>query len=151
MKVNMIDMAAGLVRLPPNITKNHQRSNITIPNVFSEWIRLNINLDHPDDHFLFGPEWAPSANRIPANKLNKKHKSIVMLLHREGKVADPGGIQSYSWKDTGALLLFEMKVDVLQIMKQLRHGDLSTTQKYCNSLNEYAPEIQGLDLQIPGL
>lgn len=117
----------------------------------SEWIRINIDLDHPDEYFLFGPEWMPSAKRVPANKLNKKHKSIVMQLHKEGKITDPSGIQSYSWKDTGALLLFEMKVDVLQIMKQLRHGDLSTTQKYCNSLNEYAPEIQGLDLRIPGL
>lgn len=73
-----------------------------------------------------------------------------MRLHREGKLGDPTGIQSYSWKDTGALLLFEMKVDLLQIMKQLRHGDLTTTQKYCNSLNEKAPEIKGLDLRIPG-
>ena len=149
--VSMIDMEAGLVRLPPTITKNHQRANITIPDKLMDWIRNNIDLEHAGNFFLFGPEWTPSSNRIPANKLNKTHKRIVMRLHREGKLRDVTGVQSYSWKDTGALLLFEMKVDLLQIMKQLRHGDLSTTQKYCQVLNEYAPEIKMLDNRIPGL
>jgi len=57
---------------------------------------------------------------------------------------DITGLQYYSWKDTGAVELFKKKVNILEIMRQLRHKDLSTTQKYCQSLYVINMEIRDL-------
>ena len=49
-----------------------------------------------------------------------------------------------------ALELFKQKVNPLEIMKQLRHKDLTTTQIYCQSLYSVNREIKALDNDLLG-
>lgn len=151
LKVSMIDLDNGFVRLPGSITKNGRRANVTIPGTLLDWIEEHVHLaDLPPHFYLFGSCCQPSRKKISANYLNKRHRKIVTRLEEAGKLNDGEGIQLYSWKDAGAINLFEQKVDLLQIKKQLRHTSLDVTQRYVESLSDYSPEIAGLAVQVPG-
>ena len=82
--------------------------------------------------------------------MNWQHGKILKRLENEGKLMDSKGLTFYSWKDTGALALFKNKVNPLEIMRQLRHKDLTTTQLYCQSLYSVNLEIKALDNALLG-
>lgn len=151
MKAGMIKLNEGVISLPPDVTKNRRRANITIPDVLSEWIKEHFDLDaiHPG-LYLIGAGMRPSRSGCSPNSMNKKHKLIVKRLFRDGRLADISGIQLYSWKDTGVKKLLDSGVNIVNIMHHLRHQDLNTTQKYCTALQEISPEIQNLEDNIPG-
>jgi integrase/recombinase XerD len=152
MKVGMVNMAEGVIYLPPDVTKNRRRANITIPEVLSGWIRQHFDLSkmHPG-YYLIGEGMKPGRLPCSPNTMNKKHKAIVTRLHRAGKLADISGVQLYSWKDTGVKKLLDRGVNIVEIMHHLRHQDLNVTQRYCTSLQEISPNIQQLDDTIPGI
>ena len=48
------------------------------------------------------------------------------------------------WKDTGAMALIRGGIDIYEVMRQMRHTDLSTTQKYLKSLTTVNTKIRDL-------
>jgi integrase len=152
MKIGMIHLADGIITLPPDVTKNHKRANITMPEILKDWIQLHFDLDKfPKNYFAIGEDLHPSPNAISPNKINKLHKRITVRLQEQGKLSDITGIQLYSWKDTGVKKLLDQGVNIVDIMNHLRHSDLNVTQKYCTSLKEISPEILYLNDTIPGI
>lgn len=51
----------------------------------------------------------------------------------------------YSWKDTGATALIQAGIPIDEVMKQLRHTDLATTQVYIQNLHRVNEKIRDLD------
>jgi len=144
------DLDEGIINMPGSITKNKKRSFVTIPKSILFKLRDNeIFKRHPSTYLIFGKGLQPHPS-IPVgiNTLNLRHKNGIKKLKEKGLLEDIVGLQLYSWKDTGAIELFKKKVNILEIMRQLRHTDLSTTQKYCNSLYAINQEIQVLDNEI---
>lgn len=149
MRVHMINLKEGVIRLPPKVTKNKEAAIITIPNTILPYLK-DFGFEKFNQRcLLFGAWGQPNATKCCGhNTYNGRHKQVLEKFFDSGVLADIKGLSYYSWKDTGAIELFKKKVNILEIMRQLRHKDLSTTQKYCNSLYVMNYEIKHLDNPI---
>lgn len=145
LRFNMIVMEEGVIRLPSAVTKNKENSIVTIPDVLMPYLQ-GFGLDAwPGTWLVFGYGGEPHRSKPCGHDLlSSRHKAVLEKLQREGVLEDITGLSFYSWKDTGALELFKQKVNMLEIMQQLRHKSLSTTQKYCQSLYQVNREIKAL-------
>lgn len=145
----MVDLNAGVIRLTENETKNRENAIVTIPDIITPFLR-DCHFDQWHQRWLiFGARMEPHPDKSCGhNTMNYRHKKILEKLQKAGMLVDIVGLTYYSWKDTGALALFEKKVNMLEIMKQLRHKDLKTTQLYCESLYSVNQEIKTLDNNI---
>ncbi len=149
LRFSMIDLNDGVIRMPGEVTKNKQNAIVTIPYSIIPTLKEYKFKSYPQNHLIYGVGIKPHpTDSCGHNTLNLRHKKILMKLKSKGKLFDINGLSFYSWKDTGAIELFKAKVNILEIMRQLRHTDLSTTQKYCNSLYTVNKEIQVLDNSI---
>ena len=152
MKVNMIDLKNGLINLPGYLTKNKKSETVTIPSVMMPYFDiLKFDEWHPED-YIFGKGCLPHPDTpIGVNTLGEKHRTMVDLLYRSKAIRTKKGISLYSWKDTGAMALVKSGIDAYELMKQMRHSDLSTTQKYLKSLESVNKNVQNFagSLTIP--
>lgn len=143
------NLNTGVIKMPGAITKNRKTEIITIPDVFLEFIRSTEFASHPKDYLIFGQRGEPHATQpVGVNTLNLRHRKILDRLHSMGILGNIKGLSLYSWKDTGVLDLAENKVNILEIMQQLRHADLRTTQAYTQSLSRINQEIKVLNLPL---
>lgn len=143
MKVHMIDLRNGLIHLPGSITKNKKSETVTIPSVMIPYFE-QIKFDewyHED--YIFGKGCLPHPDKpCGANTLGEKHRTLINNLYKSKVLRTKKGIELYSWKDTGAMALVKSGIDAYELMKQMRHSDLSTTQKYLNSLENVNKNVQ---------
>ena len=149
MRVHMIDLKEGVIRLPADITKNKEAATVTIPESILPYLRAFGFEKFNQRWLLFGAGGKPHPNKCCGhNTYNLRHQKILMFLFKSGLLDDIEGLSYYSWKDTGAMRLFKLGVNILEIMRQLRHKELNTTQQYCHSLYILNKEIQALDNPI---
>lgn len=145
LRFDMFDFEEGVIRLKGDITKNRNNDIVTIPDVLMPWL-LEFDFSQWNQRWLiFGENVQPHPYKCCGhNTLNYRHGRILKNLQQKGLLSDIKGLTFYSWKDTGAMDLFKAKVNILEIMRQIRHQDLSTTQKYCQSLYIVNQEIKSL-------
>lgn len=145
----MISLKEGIIRMPADITKNKENAIVTIPDAIIPAL-AEYNFNQYDQRWLvFGANSQPHPDKCAGhNTYNLRHKKILDALKKKGLLTNIDGLSYYSWKDTGALELFKRKVDTLEIMQQLRHKDLTTTQLYCQSLYTVNKEIKALDNRL---
>lgn len=143
LKGRHIIISENVIRIEGELTKNRQDAIITIPDSLLPNLK---KYSFPANHFVFGKKLKPSIEKpCGKNEMNNRHKAILQHLHKKGDLENINGLMHYSWKDTGAYELFKRGVNILEIMRQLRHKDLSTTQKYCESLYIINKQIKKLD------
>ncbi len=145
-KIRMIRLNEGVIWLPGSITKNREEATLTIPDVLMPFLR-DFGLEKFNQNYLlFGKGVRPhNSQSCGHNTMNYRHRTILEKMKKQDILSDIEGLSYYSWKDTDAIELFKRKVNILEIMRQLRHKDLSTTQKYCQSLYTINHEIKALD------
>lgn len=147
----MFDLKEGLIRLPSAVTKNKQNALVTIPDVLLPILQKYQLYQWDPRWLIFGAKIEPHPDKAAGkNSIRLRHKRVLEKLRKQGALLDLTGLTLYSWKDTGALELFKKKVNPLEIMKQLRHTDLATTQLYCQSLYSVNKEIKALDNDLLG-
>lgn len=149
LRFHHIHLDEGLIRIEGDLTKNWQDAIITIPDEIIPFLR-NFGLDQYNQGWLvFGENVKPHPFKACGkNTMNRRHNAYLKELQERGVLIRIQGLSFYSWKDTGAIQLFKSKVDMLEIMRQLRHESLNTTQDYCNSLYVVNKEIKALDNNI---
>jgi integrase len=137
LKVNNIDLMSGTIYIPGEISKNKRSETVTIPEaIIPALASVGLTGWHRND-FIFGKGLRPHPTiQCGANALNEAHRKIIHHLFQENKLRSITGISLYSWKDTGAMSLVRAGIDIYEVMKQMRHTDLSTTQKYLKSLSQ---------------
>ena len=146
LRPHMIHLDEGLIKIPGDKTKNAEAAQLTIPRSMLPVIKeLAIGTIDPT-YLIFGRKLEPHPE-IPCgrNSMNFRHREYLEQLQKKRLIHDITGLTFYSWKDTGALELFKRKVNILEIMRQLRHKHLDTTQRYCQSLYIVNKEIRDLD------
>lgn len=143
--VRHFDLHAGVIRLPGSISKNKRDAIITIPNQLNPI--LTDYMSRMGRHwYLFGKKGNPGPDGpVGANTMGNRHKDLIRSLQERGSLPDIEGISYYSWKDTGATALIQAGIPVDEVMKQLRHTDLATTQTYIQSLHRVNERIRDLD------
>ncbi len=148
LKKHMFDLENGMIRIPGEISKNKESEIVTIPNCIKDEVRMITNLI-PGNYFVFGPGLKPSKEKgCSKNYMGKMHRKIINNLFISKELVFIEGLSFYSWKDTGATELFKNRIDTNEIMRQIRHKDLSYTQRYCQSLYGVNTQIRDLDNRI---
>ena len=148
LKAYMFDFKNGVIVLPGNITKNGLNGIVTIPNCIVDKIKRIVSKSDPN-YYVFGSKLKSNAlNKCSKNYLGRKHSSILKELHSEGKLPVLEGLTFYSWKDTGAQVLFKNNINPDEVMKQMRHKDLAYTQRYGSSLHLVNVQIKSFDNDI---
>jgi len=134
MRIHMISLRRGLINLPGQITKNKRTQSVTIPDVLKPFL-AEFNFHRMDQFmYIFGPGLKPNKEKqCGRDSMTKRHKRIIDKLYSNGKISTTNGLSLYSWKDTGAMHLVELGIDIEQIRKQLRHSSLEETQRYLQS------------------
>ena len=149
LRIHMIRTHEGIIHLPGYLTKNRDASQITIPISMMKFIDQMKLCRYNQNFLLFGKGLQPHPTKpCGLNTLNNHHLKALRRLRDQGLIHNIEGLSFYSWKDTGALQLFKKKVNILEIMRQLRHKDLSTTQRYCQSLYVMNQEIRDLNNEL---
>lgn len=149
MKAHLIDLKNGTIYIPGDISKNKKSETVTIPSAIIPYLYdLGVDKIHRND-FIFGQYLKPHPTKqCGSNSLNEAHKHLITRLYQEKKLRSITGISIYSWKDTGGMSLVHSGVDIYQIMRQMRHSDLSTTQKYLKSLSHINEKIRDLKILL---
>lgn len=142
LRVQHLNLAQSVIEMPGSITKNKDASKVTIPDVFLDHLISCGISQRPKNHFIFGPGMSPGAKPCGHHTIRRRFMKIVKRLHKEGTLPQIDGIQLYSWKDTGAIDLMNSGIPIMEIMRQARHKDLGTTQRYLNELKHINEEIK---------
>lgn len=131
LKFRMIDLEAGLVQMPPDVTKNHNRGAVTIPSEFAEILRAYSVGTFPADWWIFGRHLKPHPSvQMGEKTLSNAHRIILQNLAASGALASIEGLQFYSWKDNCGVSLVDGAVDIDDIRIHFRHKSLDYTQRY---------------------
>lgn len=141
-----IDLEAGLIRLNPDETKNHQRGGITIPKPFLAILEAYNIGSFPSNYLVFGEHLQPHPDKACGrNTLSEKHRKVLRRLVAEGILKNADGIQFYSWKDTGGVDLIEDGVPINDIQQHFRHRSLDYTQRYFRQKRNVIATIRDRD------
>lgn len=134
LKVQHLDFNTSLIRVSGSISKNKKDAIITIPSMLISVLEEILHGTQAD-WYLFGFCGKPGPNGpVGKNTMGKRHMRLLRKLREGGKLKDITGLSYYSWKDTGVTALAAAGVPMPEIMRQLRHHDLSMTQIYVDSL-----------------
>jgi integrase len=155
LRVGAIDLKRGVVRFPGADSKNNRDSVVTIPSeLIPHFERLKLD-QYPQSYYLFGRakgrynvQLEPRPERIGVNTLSARFRTIVRTLHQQGQLHNIKGIQFYSLKDSLAIYLLDMGVDVESAMRHFRHRDLSVFQRYVKRLGVVNEKIRGLEIDL---
>jgi integrase len=134
MKIGYINFENSTIKLPGDITKNKKTEIITVPTPLLKDIVEYIGVRDSKKYYLIGKNFIPNELLVSGKAYNDKHREYLSHLSKTGELEDIKGITIYSWKDSGALALVNANVNLYDIMRQMRHADLSTTQKYIKAL-----------------
>ena len=83
---------------------------------------------YEDQLFIFGKGGTPSANKIGRNTLYNRHRTYLGLLKM------PVGYTFYSWKNTGAVMMYKNGVKMKYISLLMGHSSIEITDMYFKSL-----------------
>ena len=84
---------------------------------------MNVFNSNPE-YYIFAKDSLPGCDRFTGrNTFNQQHAQILKKL-------DLHGFSIYSWKDTGAVDLYNATLDIEFVSRQLRHHSLDMTKIY---------------------
>lgn len=149
LKVNNIDLKRGIITVPGNISKNKETEHVTIPKkVIPLLLAIGVHKWDPNN-YIFGEGIKPHPKkRCGSNSMRERHNSILRRMQKKGLIRDITGLQFYSWKDSGAMMMVDHDINIYDVMRQLRHKELSTTQIYLKQLGEVSEKIRDLDFKL---
>ncbi len=123
LKIGDISLKKQTVFVSHKFSKNHKDAEVGLNKIV---IKLMLDLEvfkKPDNYYLFGSDFKPSAERIGSDHFNKRWKVMRKALKWNDCY------QFYSLKDSGIRDLANAQ-GVVVARDQARHSDITTTNKY---------------------
>ncbi len=123
LKIGDISLKKQTVFVSHEFSKNHKDAEVGLNKIV---IKLMLDLEvfkKPDNYYLFGSDFKPSAERIGSDHFNKRWKVMRKALNWNDCY------QFYSLKDSGIRDLANAQ-GVVVARDQARHSDITTTNKY---------------------
>ena len=141
MKIEQIDLANGLIRIPKTIAKNRSTEIVTMPIQLIELCKEHGIHEYPLDYYVFGKKGTPGTRPLSVNSFRVKFNTYRDALGLSKKY------KFYSLKHTGASVLHTSGLPMRELMDQLRHKRLDATQHYIkrhagminNNIKEHFP------------
>lgn len=145
LRIKDINLKRRMISMDGAQTKNRRIAIKTIPDTMLEYLTecMDSLKDYPGNYLIFGKGMKPHES-IPSgsNTMNDRHKRLIRKLFAAGVVDDISGLSIYSWKDTGVQNYLEVQVNMYELMRQLGHADLETTQIYAEKRSLINPSIK---------
>ncbi len=137
LRFNMFDFQKGIIRMPLGIVKKNKKVNVrTIPKALMKYFIMEDFTSPPANFLVFGKGFKPHANKTCSlNTPTSRHRKIIDLLEREGKLFNVKNLHLYSWKFTGITDNLE-EMDLQHVFAQAGHSDPKITMGY-----RRAPEV----------
>ncbi|MHA8104828.1 tyrosine-type recombinase/integrase [Aquirufa nivalisilvae] len=123
------DIKEKTIRVPAENAKNNATEHVMIPSALEKIIQEAKLRDYPESYFVFGDDGLPGPIALGKEHFYNKHKAILKRINLDGHNFD-----TYSWKHSGAIALFQATQNIELLRQQCRHSDLATTQKYLRDL-----------------
>ncbi len=123
LKIGDISLKKQTVFVSHEFSKNHKDAEVGLNKIV---IKLMLDLEvfkKPDNYYLFGSDFKPSAERIGSDHFNKRWKVMRKALKWNDCY------QFYSLKDSGIRDLANAQ-GVVVARDQARHSDITTTNRY---------------------
>lgn len=147
LRYHMVDLGAGLVNMPADITKNWTHGHPTLPTwIVKEMRRIGVQYVNPA-WYIFGRGFVSGLDGpCGQHSANRRHKYYIDKGKRCGLLRQHAKLSLYSWKYTAGDEL-ATKLNPYELQKQMRHKRLETTMLY---LKEQVGIIQGVRDHQPG-
>ncbi len=126
LKVRDIDFRKGYgrVRVCIENSKGSARREVTVPDVFLDYlIEEGIN-KYPGDYYVFSRNGQPGEIKLGKNNFRFRFNDF------RTKLKLPYEYKLYSWKHTGAVTLAEEGEKTINIRDHLGHTSIQTTENY---------------------
>lgn len=101
---------------------------VPIPAQLKQYLEPYLNSIYPGNYFLFGRDRRPSSLPLGQNTLYNRH---VYYLDQLGF---PEGYTLYSWKNTGAVMMYRSGIKFKYISMLMGHSNIQTTDTYFKTL-----------------
>lgn len=130
LKVSDIKEKTVLVR--SENAKDKTTEHVRIPSAFQKILENSGIRKAPEHFFVFGKDGKPSKEEVSRKHFYAKH---VRILEKLGLTKQ--NLDSYSWKHTGVIALWQATQNIELIRQHCRHSDIATTQKYLRDLGQF--------------
>lgn len=128
LRVGDVDFANARLRVRGEISKNKKTQFVAIPTLFLQTLRAYGLESCNPDHYIFGRDGHPAANRRGKNHFGDCHRDVLKGVGIEGNYG------LYGWKHTGAVMFYQQTKDIKALQMQMRHHSLEETDKYLKGL-----------------
>ncbi|WP_185155592.1 tyrosine-type recombinase/integrase [Rudanella paleaurantiibacter] len=132
------DILENQVRVISGNGKNRKTGYVDIPRALEQTITELKLRDYPPHYYLFTVNKKPGHKPVGKNYFYKRHVEIMKELELFGFDYD-----LYSWKPTGAIVLYRHTKDLLRVQRHCRHSTPDQTYTY---LRKYGEVFVGTDL-----
>ena len=138
-KIKNINVDQQTIFIPANISKNSMDGYVTIPDVIMELLNeLNV-LIHPQEHYIFGENFATSSQKGHRKMFGNywdRHIINGICPELKGK-----GYCFYALKGTGITAMLKDGIPTITVRDQARHQDITTTEIYTRGGNLVIPAL----------
>ncbi|QHV99638.1 tyrosine-type recombinase/integrase [Spirosoma endbachense] len=111
------DILNEQVRVTSGNSKNRKTGFVNIPSALEQLIQKKRLRDYPATDYLFTVTGYPGPQHVGENYFYKRHKKIMQDLGLFGHDYD-----LYSWKPTGAVVLYRATKDIMFVQRHCRHS-----------------------------
>lgn len=125
-KRNQVDLEHGCILLDTNQTKNHKEGISNLSNELVELLREHLKDALPNDYVFGIGDFMPNKEAITVTVFQKRWSKLRDTLNL------PSEYQLYSLRDSSGVHRFNNGASALDIMKSLRHSNLTQTTIYTN-------------------
>lgn len=122
LRIRDIDFKEGLIRIPPDVAKNHKERVLAVPTEIMSYLAGLSGLDK--DMFIFSDGYKPGYVLK-----NSRDTGRTWSRMRE-KLKLPASCQFYSLKDTGITEMLEAGVPAKYVKELADHHSLEMTERY---------------------
>ncbi|MCC5613363.1 hypothetical protein LC612_43480, partial [Nostoc sp. CHAB 5834] len=129
------DIMADQVRVTSSTAKNAKTGFVDIPAALEKLIQQYRLREYKHTDYVFTEHHHPGPKHVGVNYFYKRHVKIMKALNLFGQDYD-----LYSWKPTGAIVLYRATKDIMLVQRHCRHSTPNQTYTY---LRKYGLVFEG--------
>ena len=124
LRIGDIDFEGGLLRIPPDVSKNHTERTIALGYDVMKYFRELLEQDYSSDTYIFSTDFKPG------ERLYTTKNTFSTWQRMRKQLSMPDSYHFYSLKDTGITEMLESGMPSKFVKDLAGHHSLSMTERY---------------------
>ena len=124
LRIGDIDFEGGLLRIPPDVSKNHTERTIALGYDVMKYFREFLEQDYSSDTYIFSTDFKPG------ERLYTTKNTFSTWQRMRKQLSMPDSYHFYSLKDTGITEMLESGMPSKFVKDLAGHHSLSMTERY---------------------